>query len=200
MEQQTQQQATRYVINLCALPTPITIPQPRASRLTRFSFFLNHSWEEGRRQYRLFMGYFASVAEAEKWLNTLRRVYPLAFISKAPDVQPELMSSTQALRILEIGKVDSVSSDAARASEPKSRMAETVPARESASKSTTAVRESSRGGVTLEDTLQELRTSEFDMQVDDDPNATGVRHLQIEVQRDKVTRMPQQRIGSRSRK
>jgi len=198
MEQQTQQQATRYVINLCALPTPITIPQPRASRLTRFSFFLNHSWEDGRRQYRLLMGYFASVAEAEKWLNTLRRVYPLAFISKAPDVQPELMSSTQALRILEIGSVETRGAN--RVSEPQVRTSGHAQAREAATNSATAVRQPPRNGESLEDTLNELRTSEFDMQVDDDPNATGVRHLQIEVQRDKVTRMPQQRIGSRGRK
>src|SRR3954447_27046378 len=102
METQLPQSATRFVINLCSLPTPITIPQPRASRLTRFSFFLNHYWQDGRRQYRLLMGYFASVAEADKWLNTLKKVYPQAFVGPAPDAQPDLLSSTQALRVLEI--------------------------------------------------------------------------------------------------
>lgn len=96
----------RFVINLCVLPAPITVPQPRASRLTRFSFFLSHCWEGGRRQFQLQMGYFANAAEADKWLATLKRVYPTAFVSVAPDLQPDLLSSTQALKVLNLGPVD----------------------------------------------------------------------------------------------
>src|SRR4030088_1095771 len=126
MEPESRQPSGRFVINLCSLAAPITIPQPRASRLTRFSFFLSHYWENDRRQYRLLMGYFASPAEADKWLATLRRVYPQAFVSEAPDVQPDLMSNTQALRILEIGQVGRVSQGGDRVSEVSSSTREHV--------------------------------------------------------------------------
>jgi hypothetical protein len=98
-------QSRRLVINLCSLDTPITVPQPRATRLARYSFFLSHSWENGRRHYHLHMGYFSSPAEADKWLVTLKRVYPEAHVSDAPESQPDLMSSTQRLRVLAIGDV-----------------------------------------------------------------------------------------------
>ena len=199
MEQNSQQPSSRFVINLCSLAAPITIPQPRASRLTRFSFFLSHYREADRRQYRLLMGYFASVAEANKWLATLKRVYPQAFVSEAPEVQPDLMSNTQALRILEVGQVGSVSQRADRVSEVNSRTPGHAGAREATGNGAAPVRKSYARGGTLEDTLQELRTSEFNMG-DDEPNSTGVRHLQVEVERGKTTSSLQRGIGSRTRK
>src|SRR5262245_52886249 len=87
--------SAQFLINLCSLDSPITVPQPRAPRLTRYSFFITHSWENGRRQYHLHMGYFGSIAEADKWLATLKRVYPDAHVGEAPESQPDLMSSTQ---------------------------------------------------------------------------------------------------------
>jgi hypothetical protein len=155
MEQESRQHSRRWVINLCSLAAPITIPQPRASRLTRFSFFLTHYRENGRRQYRLLMGYFASVAEAEKWLATLKRVYPQAFISEAPGIQPDLMSNTQALRILEIGQLGSASQGADRVSEVNSRTPEHVQEREAAGRDRPPVRKPYPSGGTLEDTLAE---------------------------------------------
>jgi hypothetical protein len=200
MEQDSRQPSSRFVINLCPLAAPITIPQPRASRLTRFSFFLSHYWEADRRQYRLLMGYFASVAEANKWLATLKRVYPQAFVSEAPDVQPDLMSNTQALRILEVGQVGSVSQGADRVSEVNSGTRGHVDAREATGTGAAPARKSYPTGGTLEDTLEELRTSEFNIGGDDDPNSTGVRHLRVEVQRDKMASPPRRGIRSRTRK
>src|SRR5438874_7448138 len=108
MNQESEQHTRRWVINLCSLAAPMAIPQPRAPRLTRFSFFLNQYWDDGRRQYQLLMGYFASSAEADKWLATLKKVYPQAFVSESPATQPDLLSNTQALRILEVGRVGNV--------------------------------------------------------------------------------------------
>lgn len=105
MEQESGQQPKRWVINLCSLDAPMTIPQPLAPRLARFSFFLSHYREDGRRRFRLLMGYFPSVAAAEKWLTTLQKIYPQAFISEEPLAQPDLMSDTQALRVLDLGQV-----------------------------------------------------------------------------------------------
>jgi hypothetical protein len=49
--------------------------------------------------------------------------------------------------------------------------------------------------------LEALRTNEFDMgRGDDDPSSTAVRHLRVEVQRDRTARVPPRGIGSRTRK
>jgi hypothetical protein len=200
MEQESGQQTRRWVLNLCSLAAPMAIPQPRASRLTRFSFFLSHHREDGRRQYRLLMGYFSSVAEANKWLATLKKVYPQAFVSEAPAAQPDLMTNTQALRILEIGRVGNVQHGAGRLSEANSRTSDGVQERAAAGKAGAPVRKPDPGRATLEDTLEELRLSEFNMGGDDDdPDSTGVRHLRVEMQKEPVA-SPARRIGSRTRK
>ncbi len=198
----------QFVINLCSLPAPITVPQPRASRLSRYTFFLSHGWEDGRRQYRLQMGYFGSPAEADKWLATLKRVYPSAHVAKAPDSQPDLMSTTQRLRIIDIGRVGA-SAVAAHAPAPADSRTSRPPVGRPTAVPSAAVSErhanpgaptrrtEPRPEPTLEDTLNELRTSGFDMGPEDDLNATGVRHLRVEVQQ---TSRARQVTGVRTRK
>jgi hypothetical protein len=83
----------QLVINLCRLDAPITVPQPVAPRLTRYSFFLSRFGTEARRRYQLHMGYFHTQAEAEKWLGALKRVYPSARIAAAPE--PELSTAVE---------------------------------------------------------------------------------------------------------
>ena len=196
MEQASEQPTRRWVLNLCSLAAPMEIPQPRASRLTRFRFFLNHYQEDGRRQYRLLMGYFASVAEADKWLATLKKVYPQAFVSEAPQSQPDLMSNTQALRILQLGQVANVQRGADRWSKADSHTPHGVQAPAAEGKEPTPVGKSKSVSATLDDTLEELRVSEFNMGGDDDPNSTGVRHLRVEVQKRPAAR-PTRRLGFR---
>ena len=89
------------VINLCKVGMPITIPQPRSPRLARFSFFLSDSWHGSRRRYRLQMGYFSTHVEADRWLKSLRSIYPGAFVSDASAAQTESLSDTQVEGILE---------------------------------------------------------------------------------------------------
>lgn len=199
MEPGSEQVTRRWVINLCSLAAPMVIPQPRASRLTRFSFFLHHYQQEGRRQYRLLMGYFDSVAEADKWLATLKKIYPQAVVSEAPHSQPDLLTNTQALRILQLGQVANVQGDPDRLSAITSRTSDGVHALEAQGKQPASLGKSNPIGATLVDTLEELRVSEFDMGGDDDPDSTGVRHLRVEVQKRPGTR-PHRRIGSLSRK
>jgi hypothetical protein len=204
----------QFVINLCTLTAPITIPQPRAAQLTRYSFFLSRAWIDGRRQYQLHMGYFFSIAEADKWLTILKRVYPNGYVSEAPESQPDLLSNTQRLRILNIGQIggardgthgvgssDAVgNSDAGGNATPRKRpVAGGLPAtRELFVRPTGVAPPAGRTNrPSLEDTLDELRTSEFAMGEEDDLNSTGVRHLRIEVQSD--TR-PLRRSGSPTRK
>ena len=113
-----------FVINLCSLAAPITVPQPRASRLTRYTFFLSHTWVDDRRQYRLHMGYFNTAAEADKWLATLKRVYPEAHVGEAPEAQPDLLTSTQRVRVLQIGQIGELPEDFQSGRDSYSRMSE----------------------------------------------------------------------------
>jgi len=219
-----------FVINLCTLAAPITVPQPRASRLTRYSFFLSHFWADGQRQYRLHMGHFHSAAEAQKWLVTLQRVYPKAYVSESPEAHPDLMGTTQRLRVLQIGQIgdshdhghsvgeprspstppapktpaaagSTPKTPAAAGSTPKTPAAAGSAPMPSSVKSAASVQAPNRRTArSLEETLEELKTSEFDMGGDDDLNATGVRHLRFEVQKDKPAPRPSQRPAARTRR
>jgi hypothetical protein len=96
----------RFVINLCSVAQPITIPQPRDSQLTRFRFFFSHYWENGRRRFRLNLGFFQTIVEARKWHAILSRIYPDAFVIESPAAQPDLLVNTQVLRMLETSSVE----------------------------------------------------------------------------------------------
>jgi hypothetical protein len=72
-----------FVLNLCPLQEFISVPQPRSAHLMRYAFFVSRGLEGAREQYWLHMGYFSTRAEAQKWLATLQRVYPEAFVTSA---------------------------------------------------------------------------------------------------------------------
>ena len=196
-------QKGRFVINLCSIAAPIPIPQPRASQLTRYRFFLSHCWEEGRRRYRLHMGHFPTVAEAQKWLDILRRVYPSAFVSEAPADQLDLLSNTEVLRILqqpvadlsELGAATREPMQARRPAPPSS------PAEKRDVKSDNTTRTRGRqAGSALKESLEALGAGEFDLRNEDELNSTGVRHLYVDVQRNRPRTGPTKDSGSRTRK
>jgi hypothetical protein len=96
----------KFVITLCSVATPVTIPQPRSPQLTRFRFFLGQSLEADRKLYTLYMGHFSTLEEAEKWLKVLRGIYPDAFVSEGPTARLDSFSDTQVLSILEERRTD----------------------------------------------------------------------------------------------
>jgi hypothetical protein len=156
-------QAGKFVINLCTVEVPISVPQPRAPELVRYRFFLHTSWEEGARRHRLYMGYFTARAEAERWLGTLRKIYPSAFVTVAPEM--ETLSSSQIVSLLD---------------QPQSTSMPPAPV---AIRQRAPVRNSDPS---LEDTVNELRkSSALDFIDEDTLSQTGVRHLRIEVQRER---------------
>jgi hypothetical protein len=73
-----------FVINLCSSNTPMALSQPQAAELKRFTFFVSRRLEDRRERFRLHMGYFDSLQEAEEWLSTVRGVYPGAWAGEAP--------------------------------------------------------------------------------------------------------------------
>ncbi|TLY94070.1 MAG: hypothetical protein E6K44_03615 [Gammaproteobacteria bacterium] len=76
--------AAPFVLNLCSSTTPMALAQTDLPELKRFTFFVSRRFEEGRERFRLHMGYFATLAEAEEWLGVVREIYPGAWAGEAP--------------------------------------------------------------------------------------------------------------------
>ena len=62
----------------------MALAQTDLPELKRFNFFVSRRFEEGRERFRLHMGYFATLAEAEEWLSVVREIYPGAWAGEAP--------------------------------------------------------------------------------------------------------------------
>jgi hypothetical protein len=73
-----------FVINLCSSTTPMALTPPQAPELKRFEFFMSRRREDGRERFRLHMGFFSSLTEAEEWLAVVREIYPGAWAGEAP--------------------------------------------------------------------------------------------------------------------
>jgi hypothetical protein len=73
-----------YVLNLCSSTTPMALEQAQIPELKRFSFFVSRRREDGRERFRLHMGYFATIEEAQEWLNVVRDIYPGAWAGETP--------------------------------------------------------------------------------------------------------------------
>jgi len=62
----------------------MALAQTELPELKRFTFFVSRRFEEGRERFRLHMGYFATLAEAEEWLALVREIYPGAWAGEGP--------------------------------------------------------------------------------------------------------------------
>jgi len=62
----------------------MALSNPEQAELKRFTFFVSRRFEEGRERFRLHMGYFSTLAEAEEWLVAVRDIYPGAWAGEAP--------------------------------------------------------------------------------------------------------------------
>src|SRR5262249_3989829 len=145
----------------------------------------------------LYMGYFETRESAEKWLVTLRRIYPSAFVCATPDAQT--LSDSQIVSLLD--QPPSTSSQQAKpASLPQTQRTHSPPAARAA----IAPREASaprvdkrRSEPSLEDTIADLKVDTLAFNSEEDSlNTTGVRHLRIEVQSEPRSRS-EKRSGSR---
>jgi len=62
----------------------MALAQADKEELKRFTFFVSRRFEEGRERFRLHMGYFTTLREAEEWLSVVRDIYPGAWAGEAP--------------------------------------------------------------------------------------------------------------------
>ncbi len=131
-----------FMLTLCPLAAPVSIRQPQSPQLKPFTFFMSRARQpDGSERLYLHMGYFETLADAERWVESVRRHYPKAFAtiapaaflrpanSEAPSLPPaafqpvvpqssdpapvkdESLTDTQVLKILETRRVSAVQDD-----------------------------------------------------------------------------------------
>ena len=103
-----------FMLTLCRLPAPVSIRPPQSPHLKPFTFFTSSEPQpDGSERLYLHMGYFETLADAERWVNAVRGRYPDAIATLAPtassrppaaDCAPakgESLTDTQVMKILE---------------------------------------------------------------------------------------------------
>jgi hypothetical protein len=74
-----------FMLTLCRLASPASIRLPRSPHLKPFTFFTTRSRRsDGSERLYLHMGYFATLADAQKWAQLMRGAYPNAIATLAP--------------------------------------------------------------------------------------------------------------------
>jgi hypothetical protein len=131
-----------FMLTLCRLAAPVSIRPPQSPQLRPFTFFMSRARQpDGSERLYLHMGYFETLADAERYVDAVRRHYPNAFATIAPvaflraanseapwlplaasqsvapqrgDPEPlkdESLTDTQVLKILETRRVSAVQDD-----------------------------------------------------------------------------------------
>ena len=62
----------------------MALPRTDLPELKQFNFFVSRRFEEGRERFRLHMGFFETLTEAEGWIGLVREIYPGAWAGEAP--------------------------------------------------------------------------------------------------------------------
>jgi hypothetical protein len=74
-----------FMLTLCRLVEPVSIRPPQSPHLRRFTFFTSHARQrDGSEQLYLHMGFFETLAGADKWARAVRGRHPDARASIAP--------------------------------------------------------------------------------------------------------------------
>jgi hypothetical protein len=81
----TQSGSGHFMITLCRLAAPVSIRPPQSPQLKSFTFFTSCPRQaDGGERWYLHMGYFETLADAERWAEGVRGRYPHAFATIAP--------------------------------------------------------------------------------------------------------------------
>jgi len=99
-----------FMLTLCRLAEPVTIRPPQAPHLKPYKFFTSLARQrDGSEQLYLHMGFFETLAYAQKWARAVRGRHPEAIATAAPPaflqrfdpVDNQSLTDTQVLNILE---------------------------------------------------------------------------------------------------
>jgi hypothetical protein len=84
-EHRTQVGTGHFMLTLCRLTAPASIRPPQAPQLSPFTFFTSREREpDGTEGLYLHMGYFESLADAERWAEAVHGRFPDAIATVAP--------------------------------------------------------------------------------------------------------------------
>ena len=81
----------------------MALAHPDSPELKRFSFFVSRRREDNRERFRLHMGYFSTLAEAEEWLAVVRDIYPGAWAGEAPGKKLRARAAAMAATTAAVG-------------------------------------------------------------------------------------------------
>ena len=110
-----------FMLTLCRLAEPVTIRPPQSPHLKPFKFFTSRARQrDGSEQLYLHMGFFETLAYAEKWARAIRGRHPGAIATAAPPafrqrfepIDNASLTDTQVLNILETRQPAPAQSDA----------------------------------------------------------------------------------------
>src|SRR5215472_12615693 len=89
------QRATgHFMLTLCRLPAPVSIRPPQSPHLKPFTFFTSREPQpDGSERLYLHMGYFQTLADAERWVNAVRGRYPDAIATLAPSASAQPLNA-----------------------------------------------------------------------------------------------------------
>jgi hypothetical protein len=99
-----------FMLTLCRLAQPVSIRPPESPHLKPFTFFTSRARQrDGSEQLYLHMGFFNTLASAERWARAARGRHPDAIATAAPPsfrqrfepVDNQSLTDTQVLNILE---------------------------------------------------------------------------------------------------
>jgi hypothetical protein len=77
--------AGHFMLTLCRLAAPVSIRPPQSPHLKPYTFFTSRALQpDGSEQLYLHMGYFKTLADAEKWVSAISGRYPHAIATLAP--------------------------------------------------------------------------------------------------------------------
>jgi hypothetical protein len=96
-----------FMLTLCRLVEPVSIRPPQSPHLRPFTFFTSRARQrDGSEQLWLHMGFFETLAYAERWARAVRGRHPDVIATVAPPpfapVDNESLTDTQVLNILEM--------------------------------------------------------------------------------------------------
>ena len=75
-----------FMLTLCRLAAPVSIRPPQSPHLKPYTFFTSRVPQpDGSEWLYLHMGYFETLADAERWVDAIRGRYPTAMATIAPD-------------------------------------------------------------------------------------------------------------------
>jgi hypothetical protein len=83
--QATQPGTGPFMLTLCRLASPVSIRPPQSPHLKQFKFFTSRArHSDGSERLYLHMGYFATMADAQKWAQLVRNAYPSVIATLVP--------------------------------------------------------------------------------------------------------------------